>query len=89
MISLSKLNVVVTGSRSPHVEETDRIVVICEPAVTCYGIISVLTGVEECVPLLVFKVDCNTNARESGLEIFSDSLVIFVGVVKICERLEN
>ena len=83
VVFLAELNVVVTGTGGPHIQEADGIVVVSQPAVTSDGVVAVLTGVQEGVPLLVLQVHGDADACQSALQVFTDGLVCFGGVVQV------
>ena len=77
------LCVVVAGVGHPHIQEADGIVVVGQPAVAGDGVVAVLTGIQEGVPLLVFQVHGDADAGQSGLQVLTNGLVVFIGVIQI------
>ena len=83
VLAFSKLNIVVSGVGGPHIQEADGIVVICHPAITGDGVIAVLAGVQECVPLLVLQIHGDPHRCQRALQIFPNGLMIVGRVIQI------
>ena len=81
--ALAVLYVVVTGTGGPHVQEADRIVVVSNPTVSCDRVVTVLTGLQEGSPFLVFESHGQTGSSQSALQVLTDCLMTFAGVVQV------
>ena len=88
MCALAELAIIVAGIGDPHVEHGDRVIVIAQPAVAGDGVVSGLSGVQESIPLLVLQIHSDTDSSECTLQILTDSLVAFTGVVEVCQARE-
>ena len=86
MLALTVLDVVVTRTGGPHIEEADRIIVVCEPAVSCNGVVAVLTGFQESSPFLVFEGHGDAGSCECALQVLTDRLVTVTRVIEISQR---
>ena len=81
--ALAVLYVVVTGTGGPHIQEADRIVVVSNPTVSCDRVVTVLTGLQESSPFLVFEIHGQTCSCQRALQILTDCLMTFAGIVQV------
>ena len=87
-VAFTQLDVVVTGNRSPQIQEGDWVRIVSNPTISGKTVVSVLTGVQEGVPFLVFQLDVNAYGSKSALNVFADCLVAFICVVQVSNAWE-
>ena len=84
------LCIVVSATCHPHIQEGDRVVVVCDPAVTCDGVVSVFTCLQECCPLLVVQGYFYAQFFfPHELQSFCYSFVSITGVVQVFYNRES
>ena len=83
MVALAELDIVVAGRGNPHIQEADGVVVVGHPAVTGHGVVAVLPGVQEGVPLLVLQVHGDAHGSQSSSQVLTDGLVGIGGIVQV------
>src|SRR5574344_2222068 len=81
----AELDIIVARSGDPHIEHRDRIVVVAEPAVTSDGEVAGLTGGHEGRPILILERHLDAVLIKGTLEILSNGLMAFAGVVEVFE----
>ena len=84
------MSVIIAAACQPHIEERHRIIVVGNPAVTSDGVITFFSGLEECVPLLVYQIDGYTQLiLPHLLEGLAYRLMVVACVVQVFNHRET
>ena len=84
VISVAVFRIVVSAACFPHIDESHRIIVVSDPAVTCDRVITFLTAVDEGYPFLVVQSNRYTKyIFPHKLQSFCNCFVSFTCIIQI------